>query len=90
MAQGRIYRGIGWELCILPLAIFNNAFDVYNFSIISNLFDSNNLTPYARIIENVRTKCIMFGEALRMRVKKFKQSLSENYSTSTKTTIKAR
>ena len=35
-------RGIGY---ILPLAIFKNVLDVYNFSIISNLFDSNK--PYA-------------------------------------------
>ena len=31
-------RGIGY---ILPLAIFKSVLDVYNFSIISNLFDSN-------------------------------------------------
>ena len=54
---------------ILPPAIFKN-FDVYNLSMISNLFASNvSLTPKARIIENVRTKCILFGEALRIRVK---------------------
>ena len=43
----------------------------------------------ARIIENVRTKCIILGEALRTRVKKFKQNLSENYSKSTKIAITA-
>ena len=32
-------RGI--QLYILPPAIFKNGFDVYNFSIISNLFDSD-------------------------------------------------
>ena len=33
--HGRIQGGI----CILPSVIFKNVFDVYNFSIISNLFD---------------------------------------------------
>ena len=31
----------GGRICILPPAIFKSVFDVYNFSIISNLFDSN-------------------------------------------------
>ena len=42
---------------------------------ISNLFDNNKF--YARVIENVRTKCIVFGEELRIRIKKFKQNLRE-------------
>ena len=44
--QGRIERG-RMRVCILPPAIFKNVFDVglYNFSIISNLFDNNK--PYA-------------------------------------------
>ena len=33
----------GMQLCILSPAIFKNAFDVYNFFIISNLFDSISL-----------------------------------------------
>ena len=37
------------------------------------------LSP-SRIIKNVQTKCIIFDEALRIRVKKLKQNLSENYS----------
>ena len=37
----------------------------------------------------MRTKCIIFGEALRIRVKKLKQKLRENYSESTKITIAA-
>ena len=49
---------------------------------ISNLFNNNK--PYARITENVRTKCIIFGEILKIKVKKFKQNLPENYSKSTK------
>ena len=39
------------------------------------------------MIENVLTKCIIFGEALRIRVKKFKQILPENYTKSTKIAI---
>ena len=38
-------------------------------------------------IENVRTKCIIFGEALTIRVKKFEQNLAENYLKSTKIAI---
>ena len=47
---------------------------------------------WARIIQNVRTKCItrVFGEAHRIRVKKCNQSLRENYSKSTKIAITAR
>ena len=41
------------------------------------------------MIENVRTKCIIFGEALRIKVKKFKQDLLENYSQSTKIAVTA-
>ena len=46
--QGWI-QGEGWRpgpgVYVLPAAIFKNVLDVYNFSIISNLFDSNK--PYA-------------------------------------------
>ena len=34
-------RGVGRGVCILPPAIFKIAFDVYNFSIILSLFDSD-------------------------------------------------
>ena len=51
-------------------------FDLYNFSIISNLFDSN--MPQARIIENVRTKCIIFGQALTIRVKNLNKVCLKN------------
>ena len=47
------------------------------------------LTPWARIIENVRTKCIIFGDTHRIRVKKFKQNLREDYSKRTKIAITA-
>ena len=40
LIQGGKMRGTG-SLCILTPTIFKNAFDVYNFSTISNLFDSN-------------------------------------------------
>ena len=36
-------------------------------------------------MENVRTKCIIVGEALKIRGKKFKQNLPEIHSKSTKT-----
>ena len=45
------------------------------------------LRPY--IIKNVRTKCIIFGEALRIKVKRFKHNLPENYSKNTKKTVTA-
>ena len=74
-----------------PTSHFQKCLDVglYNFSIISNFFDSNQPCALSTVIENVRTKCIMFGEALRIRVKKFKQNLAENYSKSTKIAITA-
>ena len=37
MARGGFRKGI----CILPSVIFKNVFDLYNFSIISNLFGSD-------------------------------------------------
>ena len=75
-----------------PTSHFQKCLDVglYNFSIISNLFDCNQPCALSTVIENVRTKCIIFGEALRIRVKKFKQNLAEeNYSKSTKIAITA-
>ena len=51
---------------------------------ILNLFDNNQLYAQARIIENVRTKCVLFGETLIIRAKTFKQTLPENCSKSTK------
>ena len=41
------------------------------------------------LIENLRTKGIIFNEALRIRVKKFKQTLLENHSKITKIAIAA-
>ena len=84
--QGRI---LGDEMRGMhpPTSHFQKIFDVYNFSIISNLFDSDR--PYPHKIENVRTKCIIYGEALRITVKKFKQNFPENYSKSTNIAIAA-
>ena len=53
---------------------------------------STSLPPWIRHClwpEAVQTKCIIYGEALRIRVKKFKHNLPENYSTSTKIAITA-
>ena len=50
---------------------------------ISNLFDSNK--PYALSTHN--RKCITYGEALRIRIRKFEQNMRENYSKSTKIAI---
>ena len=61
---------------------------IYNFCVISNLFD--NYKPYALstyTIENVRTKCIIFGEALKIKVKQFKRNFPNNYSKSIKIAI---
>ena len=33
--------GLGKGVGIFPLAIFKNVFDVYNFSVISNILDSD-------------------------------------------------
>ena len=73
MGQERIQ---GWG------TFFNNAFDEYNFSIISNLFDINNSYALYRYteIENMRKNCIIpvFGEDLKITGKKFKYNLSLN------------
>ena len=77
--QDRIQR-IGMRGTTLPSAIFKNVFDAYNFTIISNLFDS--IEPYALSTHNEKCakKRIIFGEALRIRVKNFKHNLRENHS----------
>ena len=81
----------GWGVLVSALhppspAIFKHVFDEYNFFIISNLFDDNKLYALSMhcITENLRTKCIIFGEALRFRGKIFKQNLPKNCSKSTK------
>ena len=84
--QGGRMRGMH-----LQPAIFKNVFDegLYNFVIISNLFHSNKPYAFSTYIKNVRTKCIIYGEALRIRVKKFKRNLRENYSKSIQIAITA-
>ena len=44
-------------------------------------------SPYARIIDIVRTQCIRFGEALKIMGPKNKQNLPENCLKSTKMAI---
>ena len=81
-----------WRMHPLP-AIFKHDFDEYKFSIISNFFDNNKLKPQAPIQSTLRkhnrkcslqTKCVMFGETLRIRGKKFNQNMPENRSKGTK------
>ena len=64
-------------------------FLVYSI-LMSNFFDSNKPNALNTHNRNVRTKYIALGEALRIRVKKFKQNLPEHYSKSTKIAIVAR
>ena len=47
-------------------------------------------SPYARIIETVRKKCIILGEALQIGGQKHQQNLPEICSKSTKTAIAVR
>ena len=83
VGQGRIQ---GWG------TFFNNAFDEYNFFIISNLFDNNNSYALYRYteIENVRKNCIIpvFGEDLKLRVKNSNATCLKTCSRSTKMAIR--
>ena len=47
-------------------------------------------SPYARIIETVRKKCIILGEALQIGGQKHQQNLPENCSKTTKMAIRVR
>ena len=53
-----------------PPNIFNNILEEQNFSIILNLFIAIFFSRLARIIETVRTKCII-GEARKVRGEKY-------------------
>ena len=78
---------------MLPPVIFKNVFDAYNFSMIYKLFDSNNnitLTPQARMITNVRAKCIVGYLAKHSELGIKYLNLPENYSKITKIAITAR
>ena len=72
-----------------PTSHSEYVFNVYNLSINLNLIHSNKPYAFNTYIENVRTKCIIFSEVLKIRVEKFKQNLCENYLKSTKITITA-
>ena len=88
--QERIQRGRMRDMHP-PTRDFFKCFDVYDFSIISNLFDSDK--PYALTTHN--RKCankmhhIWLSSLLRIRFEKFQQSLPKNYSKGTKITITA-
>ena len=80
--QGGFRRDVG-DASSLP-AIFKHVFDEYSFFIISNFFDNNKPSTLGTHNRNIRTKCIIFGETLRFRGKKFKQNLPKNCSKSAK------
>ena len=84
--QGRV-QGVGRGVCILPLAIFKNVFDIYNFSVISNLFENNK--PYALGTHNEKCANKMHHIWRSTQIKKFEQDLPENYLKSTKIAITA-
>ena len=69
----------------LPAATFKNISDEYNFSSISNLFINDR--SYALITHWSKMCKMLFHEALRNRVKTFRQNLLENYSKTTKLDI---
>ena len=70
---------------------FNNAFNGYNFSIISNLFDNNNFYALYRNteIENVRKNCIMpvFVKTSKLRAKNSNTICLKTCSRNTKIAI---
>ena len=74
-----------------PTSHFKNVFGVglYNFSIISNLFDSDK--PYALSMHNRKcaNKMHHIWRSTQNQGKKFKQNLRENYSKITKIAITA-
>ena len=73
---------------MLSTAIFQNVFDVFNFSIISNLF--NSIKPYA--LKDASSKMCeqnasYLAKLSELGSKNFKQKLPESYSKSTKIAI---
>ena len=70
-------------------SIFKVVLNVYNFSIISNLFDSDK--PYTLSTHNQKcaNKMHHILRSTQIRVKQFEQNLPENYSKRTKITIRA-
>ena len=65
---------------------FQKCFRCINFFIINKLFDSNNPYALSTHIQKCASKMYhrLFGKALRIRNKIFKQNLPDNYSKSTK------
>ena len=87
MARGGS-RGVGWGVCILP-AIFKHIFDVYNFSIILILFDSNK--PYALSTHNWKcaNKMRHIWRSTQYKGQKIRTKFAWNYSKSNKIAITA-
>ena len=81
--HGRIQEVCGGASCI-PHQPFSNMFLMNTvFPYFRTFSITISLTPSARIIENVRIKCIISSETLRFRDKKFKQNLPKNCLKST-------
>ena len=70
-------------------AIFKVVLNVYNFSIISNLFDSDKPSALSTHNGKCANKMHHILRSTQIRVKQFEQNLAENYSKRTKITITA-
>ena len=70
-------------------AIFKVVLNVYNFSIISNLFDSDKPSALSTHNRKCANKMHDILQSIQIRVKQFEQNLPENYSKRTKITIRA-
>ena len=70
-------------------AIFKVVLNVYNFSIISNLFDSDKPSALSTHNRKCANKMHHILRSTQIRVKQFEQNLPENYSKRTKITIAA-
>ena len=65
-------------------AIFKVVLNVYNFSIISNLFDSDKPSALSTHNRKCANKMHHILRSTQIRVKQFEQNLPENYSKRTK------
>ena len=70
-------------------AIFKVALNVYNFSLISNLFDSDKPSALSTHNRKCANKMHRILRSTQIRVKQFKQNLPENYSKRTRIAITA-
>ena len=70
-------------------AIFKVVLNVYNFSIISNLFDSDKPSALSTHNRKCANKMHHILRSTQIRVKQFEQNLPENFLKRTKITIKA-